>query len=119
VQTLVCSEAKGVWSVDVAAQLGRAIGRDIGWGETVEADLDRFIALRHEKRVKTEGERQLEEAWRESERRAEARRREENRGGWLSWYRRLERGYLERAAECGRRADALELDGATQPKGAA
>ena len=54
---------------------------------------------------------------RESERRAEARQREENRGGWLSWYRRLERGYLERAAECGRRADALELDGA--PKGAA
>jgi hypothetical protein len=44
---------------------------------------------------------------RERERREEARRREENRGGWLSWYRCLERGYLERAAECGRRADAL------------
>jgi hypothetical protein len=58
-----------------------------------------------------------EEAWRESERREEARRREVNRGGWLEWYLRLERGYLERAAECGRRAEALEVDGATEPKG--
>ena len=47
----------------------------------------------------------------------EARRREENRGGWLSWYRRLEHGYLERAAECGRRADALEIPSATELKG--
>jgi hypothetical protein len=47
-----------------------------------------------------------------------ARWREENRGGWLSWYRWLERGYLERAAECGRRAEALELDTASEPKGA-
>jgi hypothetical protein len=107
-----------VQNVDIAAQPGWGISGDSSRGETVEADLDRFIALRHEKRVKTEGERQLEEAWRESERRAEVRRREENRGGWLSWYRRLERGYLERAAECGRRAEALELDTASEPKGA-
>jgi hypothetical protein len=100
------------------AQPGRAIRRDIGRGEAVEAEIDAFISKRHEQRVKSEGERQAEEAWRESERREELRRREENRGGWLSWYRRLERGYLERAAECGRRADALEIDRATQPKGA-
>jgi hypothetical protein len=93
--------------VDVVAQPGRGIGRDIGRGESVEHELDAFISKRHEQRVKSEGERQIEEAWRESERRAEVRRREENRGGWLSWYRRLEYGYLERAAECERRADAL------------
>jgi hypothetical protein len=75
----------------------------------VEYELDAFISKRHEQRVKSEGERQLEEAWRESKRREKLRQREENRGGWLSWYRRL-----ERAAECGRRADALELDGATE-----
>jgi hypothetical protein len=101
-------KAKGVQSVDIAAQPGRGIGRDIGRGEAVERELDAFISKRHEQRVKTEGERQIEESWRESERREEARRREVNRGGWLSWYRRLERGYLERAAECGRSADALE-----------
>ena len=118
IQTNVCSRTKGAWSVDIAAQPGRGIGCDIGRGEAVEYELDAFISKRHEQRVKSEGERQAEEAWRESERREELRRREENRGGWLSWYRRLERGYLERAAECGRRADALEIDRATQPKGA-
>jgi hypothetical protein len=95
----------------------RKAGR-AGRGEGVEYELDAFISKRHEQRVKSEGERQLEEAWRESKRREKLRQREENRGGWLSWYRRLERGYLERAAECGRRADALEIDRATQPKGA-
>ena len=103
--------------MDIAAQPGRGIGRDIGRGEAVEHELTAFIERRHEQRVKTEGERQLEEAWRESERREEQRRREENRGGWLSWYRCLERGYLERAAECGRRAEALEIDRATEPTG--
>jgi hypothetical protein len=102
--------------VDVAAQPGQGISRDIGRGEAVEHELTAFIEKRHEHRVQSEGERQLEEVWRESVRREKAHRREENRGGWLSWYRCLERGYLERAAECGRRADALEIDGATEPK---
>jgi hypothetical protein len=66
VQTNVCTETKGVQSVDVAAQPGRGIGRDIGRGEAVEHELDAFISKRHEQRVKTEGERQAEEAWRES-----------------------------------------------------
>jgi len=88
-----CTGTKGVQSVDVA-QPGRSIGREIGRGEAVEHELRAFIEKRHKQRVKTEGERITEEAWRESERRAEARRREENRGGWLSWYRRLEHGYL-------------------------
>ena len=96
--------------MDIAAQPGRGIGCDIGRGEAVEYEIDAFISKRHEQRVKSGGERQLEEAWRESERREKLRRREENRGGWLSWYRRLECGYLERTAECGRRAEALEID---------
>jgi hypothetical protein len=68
--------------VDIAAQPGRGIGRDIGRGEAVEHELDAFISKRHRERVKSEGERQLEEAWRESARRAEARRREEMRAAW-------------------------------------
>jgi hypothetical protein len=58
--------------VDIAAQPGRDIGRDIGRGEAVEHELDAFISKRHEQRLKTEGERQIEEAWRE---RASAARR--------------------------------------------
>jgi hypothetical protein len=98
----------------IGVPLNRNLGSPVAPGEAVESELDRLITRRHDQRVKDEGERQLEEAWRESERREEARRREENRGCWLSWYRCLERGYLERAAECGRRAAALEIDGATQ-----
>jgi hypothetical protein len=67
-QTLVCSKTRVVRSVDVAARPGRGIGRDIGRGEAVEYELDAFISKRYEQRVETEGERQAEEAWRESER---------------------------------------------------
>ena len=52
--------------MDIATEPGRGIGRDIGRGEAVEHKLDAFISKRHEQRVKTEGERQLEEAWMES-----------------------------------------------------
>src|SRR5215203_3846637 len=56
-QTLVCSRAKGAQSVDVAAQPGQAIGRDISRGEIVEAEIDAFISKRHDRRVRDEGER--------------------------------------------------------------
>ena len=64
------------------AKPGHGIGRDIGRSEDVEGDLDRLIERRHDQRVTVEGERPAEEAWQESERRQEARRREEN---WASW----------------------------------
>jgi hypothetical protein len=60
--------------VDIAAQPGQDIGRDIGRGEAVEHELDAFISKRHEQRLKTEGERPIEEAWRERERESAARR---------------------------------------------
>jgi hypothetical protein len=88
-----------VQSVDVAAQPGRGIARDIGRGEAVERELDAFISNRNEQRVKTEGERQLEEAWRESDRRAEARRREENRLAWCGYFERLAGSLRARAEE--------------------
>lgn len=82
--------------------IGTALNRNLGSaaapGEAVEGESDRFISTRHEQRVQTEGERAVEDVWCESERREEARRREEDRSDWLAWYRRLERGYLERAA---------------------
>jgi hypothetical protein len=93
--------------VDVAAQPGRAIGREIGRGEAVEAEIDAFISKRHDRRVAEEGERQLEEAWRESERRYNARRREENRREWCGYFERLAACLRARAAEYDRRAQAL------------
>jgi len=47
---------------------------DIARGEIVEADLDRLITKRHDRRVADEGERPAEEMWRESERRYQQRR---------------------------------------------
>ena len=65
----------------------------------------------------TEAARILEPGYAGSVRRYHSRWQEENRGCWLSWYRRLECGCLERVAECGRRAEALETDTTTEPKG--
>ena len=39
---------------------------DIAKGEAVEADLTRLVEKRHEKRVESEGERRIQEAWQES-----------------------------------------------------
>jgi len=55
-------------------------------GEIVEAELDRFIRTRHDKRVANEGERPALEAWMESERRYEEQRRQENRAAWYGWH---------------------------------
>ena len=52
----------------------------------VEGELDNFISRRHEKRVEEEGERPAEEMWAESERRYEARRREENHAAWCKYH---------------------------------
>jgi len=43
--------------VDVTAQPGQAIGRDIRRGEIVEAEIDASISKRHGQRVKAKGER--------------------------------------------------------------
>ena len=46
--------------MDVAQPIGNAIGRNIAAGERAEADLDRFISYRHEKRGTSEGGRTVE-----------------------------------------------------------
>ena len=65
---------------------GRAIGREVAKGEAAEKELDAFISRRHETRRKTGPERELEASWKQSERRAAARRREENRAAWHGWH---------------------------------
>jgi hypothetical protein len=68
------------------AQPGRGIGRQIGRGEAVERELDVFISKRDEQRVKAEGERQAEEAWRESVRAYEEKRRQVARLEWHAFH---------------------------------
>ena len=60
---------------------GAALNRDIAAGEAVEHELDAFISRRHEQRLKSEPERELEAVWRASERVQEARRSRRHGGG--------------------------------------
>ena len=73
--------------MDVTAQPGQAIGRDISRGEIVEAEMDAFISRGTASAGKGQGERAEEAAWRESERRHEAARREANRRGGPRYHR--------------------------------
>jgi hypothetical protein len=88
---------------------------DIARSEAVEADLDRLIERRSRKgEVDPE---ECEELWRQSVRRYNARRREENRLAWCGYFERLAGSLRARAEEYDHRAQALmETD---QPKGAA
>ena len=102
--------------MDIAAQPGQAIGRDIARGEATEKEIDSFISKRHRNRVATEGERQAEESWKASERAYSARRREENRLAWGDYFERLAESLRARAQEYDYRAQTLMED---EPKGAA
>jgi hypothetical protein len=53
---------------------------DVLKGEAVEHELDAMVRRRHDARVVQEGERPAHEAWMESERREDSRRREEKPG---------------------------------------
>ncbi len=68
--------------------IGAALSRDIASeaGEKVEAEIDAFISRQHDKRVKTEGERDEEEAWADSERRARNARKAANRSAWYEFH---------------------------------
>jgi hypothetical protein len=71
--------------------IGAALNRDIAPAEQVEWQIDAFISMRHDKRIKEEGERREEEAWKESTRRAEAARDEKLREEWSEYHRRQAR----------------------------
>jgi hypothetical protein len=72
--------------VDAEQLLGQVLSRDITRGAQVDGELDAFIERRHKERVKAEGERAQEEAWRESERKHNAARDAELRDAWCSYH---------------------------------
>jgi hypothetical protein len=71
-----------VQSVDVAAQPGRSIGRDIGPGEAVESELDRLI----ERRSRQKDPDEENELWKESVRRYNDRKQEQLRNEWCEYH---------------------------------
>ena len=83
--------------------------------EMVEKQLDALIQRRARKGAVDPDE--AEEIWKESVRRYNARRREENRLAWCDYFERLSACLRARAEEYDQRAQTLmETD---QPKGAA
>ena len=99
----------------IGAALNRNLGSAVAPGEAVEAEIDQFNQRRDEQRRQTEGEREEEEAWSESVRLYNARRREENRREWCGYFERLATYLRARAEEYDHRAQILMED---QSKGA-
>jgi hypothetical protein len=54
--------------------------------DAAEAQLERFITQRHERRVASEGERAAEEMWMESVDRFNERERRQIRAEWYGWH---------------------------------
>ena len=97
----------------IGAGLSRNLGSPVAPGEAVEADLNRLIERRSRQRDADEES----ELWKESVRRYNARRREENRLAWCDYFSHLAGSLRARAEEYDHRAQALmETD---RPKGAA
>lgn len=81
---------------------------DIARRELVGVELDRFIATRSRKDPDVD---EREELWKESVRRYNARRREENRQAWCDYFARLAGSLRARAEEYDQRAALLESRG--------
>jgi hypothetical protein len=76
---------------------------DIRRSEQVESELDAMI----ERRARQKNPDEEHELWRESVRRYNARRREENRLAWCDYFSRLAGSLRARAEECDRRVALL------------
>jgi hypothetical protein len=80
---------------------------DVTRGEMVEAELNRFIEKRSARKIDPD---EQEELWKESVRRYNARRQEENRLAWCNYFGRIATSLRSRAEEYDDRARALLED---------
>ena len=87
---------------------------DVARADTVDAELDRLISKRASQDRRPDPDEQ-EELWKESVRRYNARRQEENRLVWCEYFGRLAARVRSRAEEYDHRAQSLMED---EPKGA-
>jgi hypothetical protein len=79
---------------------------DVARGEKVEKELDKLVT----RRSKEKDVEEQSEAWQESVRRYNARKREENRVAWCEYFSRLAGSLRMRAEEYDHRAQALLED---------
>jgi len=75
-----------VTSEPIGAALNRNVGSPTAPGEGVEGQIDAFIAQREKERIRAEGDRRAEEAWKESSQRQERARRNALAWEWLRFY---------------------------------
>jgi hypothetical protein len=87
----------------IGAALSRNLGSPTAPGEAVEGELDRLIERRSQRKDPEEAS----DAWQESVRRYNARRREENRLAWRGYFSHLAGALRARAEEYDRRAALL------------
>jgi hypothetical protein len=80
---------------------------DIAHSEAVEAELNRLVETRSSQELDPD---EHEELWKESVRRYNARRREENRLAWCGYFSHLAGALRARAEEYYHRAQALLED---------
>jgi hypothetical protein len=78
--------------------------------EAAEAQLERFITQRHERRVQAEGEREAEEMWRESVARFHERSEAEMRSRWIDFHQNMHRLHSTLAAEHEAKAGKLLME---------
>jgi hypothetical protein len=81
---------------------------DVARGERAETELDAFIERRSHRDSDAD---EREELWKESVRRYNRRRREENRLAWCDYFSRLAGSLRARAEEYDQRAALLESRG--------
>jgi hypothetical protein len=75
--------------------------------EAAEAQLERFITQRHDRRVADEGDRAAEEMWMESVARYKEREREQNRWEWVRFFDRMAQSHARISEDYEARAQKL------------
>jgi hypothetical protein len=68
--------------------VGESLSRVLAPGPDAEQSIDAFIERRHAQRVKAEGERRAEEAWKESTRRFNVARDAQLRAEWSEYHKK-------------------------------
>src|SRR5215208_2181947 len=97
----------------IGAVQSRNLGSPTAPGEAVEAELNRLI----ERRSRQKDPDEQEELWKESVRRYNARRQEENRLAWCDYFGRIATSLRSRAEEYDHRAQALLEDSGARRRG--
>ena len=92
--------------IPIGAALSSNLGSPTAPGEAVESELDRLV----ERRSRQKDPDEENELWKESVRRYNARRREENRLAWCDYFEHLATSLRSRAEEYDDRAQALLED---------